>query len=121
MSTLAVTTAHTFVLTVSHGLLFHQPLDYLCNGRFCRRFLSSFTALYTLPLRHPTLSPSQSSVSIEQLWPNVVGSNIVSPNIVTTSTSLAASGSFARRIRSSSGALRWQTRRIHEPYDLSTI
>ena len=45
MATLAVTTAHTFVLTVSHGLLFRQPLDYLCNGRFCRRFLSSFTAL----------------------------------------------------------------------------
>jgi hypothetical protein len=27
MPALAVATAHTFVLTVSHGLLFRQPLD----------------------------------------------------------------------------------------------
>jgi len=57
MSTLAVTTAHTLVLTVSHGLLFRQPLDYLCNGRFCRRFLSSFTALPVLRLKTPKNFP----------------------------------------------------------------
>src|SRR5262249_53836602 len=57
MSTLAVTTAHTVVLTVSHGLLFRQPLDCLCNGRFCRRFLSSFTALPVLRLKTPKNFP----------------------------------------------------------------
>src|SRR6516225_10015603 len=70
MSTLAVTTAHTFVLTVSHGLLFHQPLDYLCNGRFCRRFLSSFTALPVLRLKTPKNFP----VSIFSLDPSYFGS-----------------------------------------------
>src|SRR6516165_8295826 len=70
MSTLAVTTAHTFVLTVSHGLLFHQPLDYLCNGRFCRRFLSSFTALQVLRLKTPKNFP----VSIFSLDPSYFGS-----------------------------------------------
>ena len=84
MSTLAVTTAHAFVLTVSHGLLFRQPLDYLCNGRFCRRFLSSFTALPVLRLKTPKNFPvsifslDRASVSTELLWLNV---------IVTTSTS----------------------------------
>jgi hypothetical protein len=34
----AVTTAHTFVLTVSHGLLFRQPL--LSATAVCRRFFS---------------------------------------------------------------------------------
>jgi hypothetical protein len=40
MPALAVATAHTFVLTVSHGLLFRQPLD-LLQWQVCHCFLSS--------------------------------------------------------------------------------
>jgi hypothetical protein len=42
MPALAVATAHTFVLTVSHDLLFRQPLD-LTQWQVCRCFLSSFS------------------------------------------------------------------------------
>src|SRR5262249_45484168 len=111
MSTLAVTTAHTLVLTVSHGLLFRQPLDYLCNGRFCRRFLSSFTALPVLRLKTPKISPSQSSVSTELLWLNVV--------VVTTSTKPTGGGSLPAAFKALPA--RSQTHRIHKHYDLSTI
>ncbi len=38
MTTLTVTTAHTFILTVSHGLLFRNPLD--LRRHRCRRFSS---------------------------------------------------------------------------------
>src|SRR6516162_8876192 len=38
MTTLPVTPAHTFVLTVSHGLLFRQPRFVRRHG--CRRFVS---------------------------------------------------------------------------------
>ncbi len=41
MATLAITTAHAFVLTVSHGLLFRQP-RYGRRHR-CRRFCSPFS------------------------------------------------------------------------------
>src|SRR6516162_11617855 len=110
MSTLAVTTAHTFVLTVSHGLLFHQPLDYLCNGRFCRRFLSSFTALPVLRLKTPKNFP----VSIFSLDPSYFGSK---------SSSRDASPTGGSSLRAAFKPLhaRSHTRRIHEHYDLSTI
>jgi hypothetical protein len=79
--TFAVTTAHTFVLTVSHGLLFRQPL-YICNGTFAaasfpftrspshrlsaaRNFVSMFSpdirARFSLPpspLQQTRLSPA---------------------------------------------------------------
>jgi hypothetical protein len=68
MPTLAVATAHTFVLTVSHGLLFRQPLDYM-RRHVCRRFLAQFTRIPSARLsvarylRRP-IFPSRYLVSI---------------------------------------------------------
>jgi hypothetical protein len=66
MPTLAIATAHAFVvLTVSHGLLFRQPLDYMPRHG-CRRFLAQFSAERRPIFASPDLS-SRYLVSIPGL------------------------------------------------------
>jgi hypothetical protein len=60
MTTFAVATAHSLVLTVSHDLLFRQPLD--CGGTRGRRFTARSLSL---GLRfNPTHESGQSSCSV---------------------------------------------------------
>src|SRR5437764_3555096 len=102
--TFAVTTAHTFVLTVSHGLLFRQPL---------------LSATARLPPLLSVHGKSITSAERRTKFPVLMSGLDVSSRFLLSSSRVGeaqfCTGSFGRGVQNSlPGAPRLLTRRTHE-------